>query len=249
MSGTKTIDKVLTVLKHLLMHGQGQDIDTLSSELDIPTATLYRHIAALEKQGLLQRQGKSDYLPGLFLAKRFEHERFCQQLRQAAHPHIEKLCNKLQLTAHLGIFEEDMVTYLVKSGPDDSELFTREDTQLDAYCSGLGKILLGALSPKQLDAYFNGDELPPLTDKTITDEKTLRKEIQRSSKRGYTVDDEEFEMGLFCIAAPILDRDGNVIAALSISSHSADHLGKCKNKRLRALRDTCKDISITLYGS
>ncbi|MEC8427494.1 MAG: IclR family transcriptional regulator C-terminal domain-containing protein, partial [Pseudomonadota bacterium] len=92
-------------------------------------------------------------------------------------------------------------------------------------------------------------ELPPLTDKTITDETALRKEIQRSKRRGYTVDNEEFEIDLFCIAAPILDRDGNTIAALSISSHSPDHLGKYKNRRLRALRDTCEEISITLYGS
>lgn len=248
MSGTKTIDKVLTVLKYLLVNGQGQDIDTLSRELDIPQATLYRHIAALEKQGLLKRQGKYDYLPGLFLVNRFEHDQFRQRLREAALPHIEELSGKLQLTAHLGVFEEDMVTYVVKCGPENSEFFTREDTQLDAYCSGLGKILLGALPPGQLDAYFNGDELPPLTEKTITDKQTLLKEIQRSRKRGYTLDDEEFEENLFCIAAPVLDNDGNIIAALSISSHSPDHLSRYKSKRIKALRKTCTDITEALYS-
>lgn len=247
MAETKTIDKALTVLKHLLSNNL-QDIQDLSDQLHIPQATLYRHIAALERQGLLRRLNKSEFSPGVFLLKRFDQEAFHRFLRGTALPIIDRLTQELQLTAHLGILEQDMVTYLIKSGPEQSDYFTREAAQLDAYCSGLGKILLGTLTPAELDNYFDGGQLPALTAKTITDESLLRKEIKASEKRGYSVDDEEFEEGLFCIAAPLFDNDGNVLAALSISSHSPSHLGSDKKKMLKTLRDTSSEITQLLYS-
>ncbi len=247
MAETKTIDKALTVLKHLLS-ARKQDVNALSQALDIPQATLYRHMAALERHGLVQRQGKSDFTPGLFLLQKFDQQKFHQLLRDKALSIIDGVTQTLELTAHLGVFEQDMVMYLIKSGPEKSDFFTREAAQLDAYCSAIGKILLGTLTADELDSYFEAGELPALTRKTMTDESLLRKEIAATKKRGYGVDNEEFEEGLFCIAVPLFDRDRNVLAAISISSHSPSHLSADKKKIIQILKGVSNDITNLLYS-
>ncbi len=247
MAETKTIDKALTVLKRLLSAPK-HDVNALSQTLGIPQATLYRHIAALERQGLVHRQGKSDFSPGLFLLQQFDQQKLHQLLRDKALPIIDGLTEKTGLTAHLGVFDQDMVMYLIKSGPEKSDFFTREAAQLDAYCSAVGKILLGTLSPNELDNYFEAGALPALTTKTITDESVLREDIAATKQRGYGLDNEEFEEGLFCIAVPLFDRDRNVLAAISMSSHSPSHLGENKNQMLQMLKEVSDEITCLLYS-
>lgn len=247
MAGTKAIDKALIVLKHILMSEEELRIVPLTEELGISQATLYRHIDALCRQGLIRRRGKSAYSAGFFLLTKYNKEEFHRRLADASRPIITALTLSMGLTTHLGVYDQDMVTYLVKSPAEGQELFTREATQLDAYCSGLGKVLLGTLSERELNSYFSAGQLPAITAKTFTDEDSIRQDIKAARERGYALDNEEFEENLFCIAVPVKDRDSTVIAALSASSGNPEHIGRQLESNVEALKKASDTITENLY--
>lgn len=248
LSGTKTIDKALLVLKKMLVGGQCCSAEQVAKSLDLPLATAYRHIAALERQGFLRRESKSTYTSGMFLLSTFDPEKFNALLTQAAQPVVESLADRLQLISHLGAFEKDMVSYLVKAGPEKDSIFTRESTQLDAYCSGLGKVLLANLSAPFANNYLTSGILPALTKNTITDVNILRQEMAAIRNQGYAIDNSEFDESLYCLAIPVIDRDSRVIAALSVSSRSSDIINGDKQKVFNLLQSAANNITKALYG-
>lgn len=248
MTGTKSIDKTLIVLKHLLAGSSGR-VDEIAEHLNMSLATLYRHIAALERSGLIFRKDRSSFSEGVFLLRKFNRTKFNALMRNCSRPAVIDLSKKLNLTVHLGVFEEDMVTYLLKTDVEGSDLFTRETTQLDAYCSGLGKVLLAGLPADELDRYFAIGKLPKITDATITNEHHLRAEIEKIRESGFAIDNQEFEEGLFCIASPIFDRDNQMLGALSVSSKIAEHVSENLKVTLKALVNAAERIQWSIYSN
>jgi IclR family pca regulon transcriptional regulator len=94
-------------------------------------------------------------------------------------------------------------------------------SRLPAYCTSMGRVLLGALSDDALDRALAGTKLVALTRHTVTDEKQLRKAIQADAKRGWSLVDQELEEGLRSISVPLRDSAGHVIAAMNISGQAA----------------------------
>lgn len=113
-----------------------------------------------------------------------------------------------------------MVTYLVKEHGGGPPVLTREMIQLEAYCSGIGKVLLAHLDDAARDAYLAAGPFVALTGKTTTDPDALRTVLGRIRAQGYAVDDAELEDDLYCLAVPVRGPGGEVLAALSASSRS-----------------------------
>ena len=94
---------------------------------------------------------------------------------------------------------------------------SRIGSRTKAHSCAVGKVLLADLSEDQLDEYAQQQGLPKLTERTLTDPARLKEHLKAVKKRGYAVDDEENERGIRCVAAPIRNESGRVIAATSIS--------------------------------
>jgi IclR family pca regulon transcriptional regulator len=94
-------------------------------------------------------------------------------------------------------------------------------SRLPAYCTSMGRVLLGALPDDALDRALAGTKLVALTRHTVTDAKQLRKTIQADAKRGWSLVDQELEEGLRSISVPLRDSAGHVIAAMNISGQAA----------------------------
>jgi DNA-binding IclR family transcriptional regulator len=92
---------------------------------------------------------------------------------------------------------------------------------LPAHCSGVGKLLLAHLEPSAIDAVLDQHGMPRLTPSTICDPALLHAELHRIRRDGVSFDREEVQVGLSCVAAPILDTDGIVVAAMSVSVPTA----------------------------
>lgn len=92
---------------------------------------------------------------------------------------------------------------------------------LPAHCSGVGKLLLAHLEPAEIDAVLDQHGMPQLTVATICDREALYAELHRIRRDGVAFDREEVQRGLSCVAAPIVDADGHVVAAMSISAPTA----------------------------
>jgi DNA-binding IclR family transcriptional regulator len=101
--------------------------------------------------------------------------------------------------------------------PSIMRMVTRPGLRLPLHCTAIGKVLLSGMDETGVDGVIRERGLPRFTKNTVTERKDLVKELEKIRREGMAVDREEREIGLKCIAAPILDSRARVIAAVSIS--------------------------------
>lgn len=239
--------KALQLLRHIIaLEGRPFDPEAYSRQSGIPVANLYRYLTALLQGGMLIRPTRAEYLPHPALLASLSWCTGPAVLKLIIRPHLEKLVAKLPAALHFGVMEAEMITYLVKVAPADVDLFTMEDMQLEAYCSGIGKVLLSALPKGDIEAYLSGGPFPGLTPHTITDPAQILREIETTARRGYGIDDREAHEGLVCLAVPVKSRQGKVVGAISAASMTLDLLGSGRKGALDHLRTTAKAIGAVL---
>ena len=111
-----------------------------------------------------------------------------------------------------------------------------------AHCTALGKVLL-AYNPEDTARVTGGGELPKLTPHTISDPEALKAELAKVRERGYALDDEEFHEGNFCVAAPVRNYRGTVVAAISVSLAKSRLEHEPQEKFVRAVLAGAETVS------
>jgi DNA-binding IclR family transcriptional regulator len=190
----------------------------LSKRANMPKASCHRLVQTLEEVGALTRGTHGRYRLGMMLSSLSRNVAANELLREVGSPILNDLAARRNLTLHLGVLEGGMVLYLTKVATRTSfPTHTRPGCYLEAYCSGLGKVLLSALQEEQLESFILDGDLVALTPNTITERSALRSELRQVRALGFAIDNCESRIDTYCIAVPIRDCDGNVIAAISAS--------------------------------
>ena len=205
----------------LLKAFRGPDELVTSAELSrragFPEASGYRLIQTLEAVGAVVRDGRGRYRPGFLLTSLGAKSTLPDLLSEASQEAIEDIATRFGATAHVGVLEHSMVTYVAKAAaPSSVPVPTRVGAQQEAYCSALGKVLLAALSETELASFLSEGDLVPLTERTITDPEAFRAEIERVRRTGFALDAGEAHPHLACVAVPVHDSRGEALAALSL---------------------------------
>jgi len=212
----RSVIKAFALLKSFRDPEEWVSSSELSRRAGLPEASGYRLMQTLEEIGAVARGPKGRYRTGPLLLSLSHNVTLGELLREASHPLMTELAFRLNLTTHLGVLEHGMVTYIGKVSPPGAfPVHTRVGAQLEAYCSGLGKVLLAALPDSEVESFLLDGELIALTPYTITSTSGLRTELKKVRLAGYAVDDREVEASMRCIAVPVRDREGRVVAALS----------------------------------
>jgi DNA-binding IclR family transcriptional regulator len=222
MSSSATLEKGLLLLDHLVRDQGRTAFAELAKQLSIPTSTAHRLLALLEERRLVVRVAKGRYRGGGALRDLADDTDLATILRHTARPFLQDLARQTGRTAHLGVLDDGMVTYLIKEQGGSAVLFTREGMQLEAYCSGIGKMLLSALAPSALEAYLADGPFVALTGNTVTDPERLREILADIRRQDYAFDDREVAEDLFCLAAPLRSRPERMVAAISLSGPAAN---------------------------
>lgn len=212
-----SIDRTLRLMIAISRDGGSVPLNAQAGRLGIPLSTAYRLARQLSLHGLVAPAARGHFGPGLVLAE-ITTTPSGEILAAAARAPMRKLARSRRATAHLGVFDGEMVTYLVKEHGGGPRLFTREGSQLEAYCSGLGKILLAASDEQRLESYLSTGPFIALTASTKVDPAAIHRDIDDARAWGYAIDDREVAEDVRCIAVPVRGRSGDVIAALSLSS-------------------------------
>lgn len=220
---TASLEKAVGLLRAIARAGGNASVAMLAAEAGLAPSTAHRLAASLEHQGLIIREKRGHYHIGPTVRELAASAEPRALLARFGRPHLQRLARQHKKTAHLAVFEGDMVTYLAKAHARASRILTIEGAQLEAYCSGLGKVLLAHLPRAERDRYLAEGPFPRLTATTITEPDALRAELDHIRKRGYALDNEEIIDGLKCVAVPILDAQGRAEAALSVSGPAADY--------------------------
>ncbi len=156
-------------------------------------------------------------------------------LPEIAEPHLERLAAEVRESSSVSVLDGDEIVYVGRVPTSRiMRVSINVGTRFPAHATSMGRVLLAALAPDELDAYLARAELRALTERTITDPAVLRAELDRIRTQGWALVDQELEEGLRSIAAPIRDRDGHVVAAVNVSAHAS-----------RASPETVKDTLLT----
>lgn len=205
----------------MIAEGATRSVTSIARDLGVPVATAHRQVASLISDGYLARQGRGFHVAGPRLLRLLSHLDEKQVIANCAAPVLHRLAGNLRCVVQLGTLEGDMVTYRIKTGEGAGDLFTRVGMQLEAYCSGIGKVLLAWMPAGDREAYLATGPFPALTTRTITTSAALARELAQVREQGHAVDDGEIADGLQCMAVPIRSPDGRVLAAISASRSAA----------------------------
>jgi IclR family transcriptional regulator, pca regulon regulatory protein len=164
---------------------------------------------------------------------------------QVVHPYLAELADLSQESCSAATLDGTEVVYVARV-PSRRVMAVNLSVgaRVPAYATSMGRVLLAGLRPDQLDRYFAAVSLTPLTAGTVTDEAALRAILAEVREQGWSAVDEELEPGLCSIAAPVHDRDGDVVAALTICSH-AGRVGveQLRDEFLPPLLHSAKQVS------
>lgn len=173
---------------------------------------------------------------------------YSAQIDEVLQPHLRELVAKFGDASSVGTLEQRDVIYIAHNSVQRARRAAAVvGARYPACATSLGRVLLAGLSDGELDRYFDGLVIEPLTSKTIVDPVQLREEIERVRRDGYSTTVDQLDYGITALAVPIRALDGRTIAALNTSGYSgmvdADFLIA---NRLPELRATASRIANAL---
>jgi len=211
-NGTQAVDRAAQLLIQVV-HGGPVTFSELNANSGLAKSTTSRLLMALERNGLVQRDGRGGFRPGEVFVSYAWRSGAEAGLITVAQPFLDRLGQATGETINLGVASRGMVEQIAQV--DSTYLIGGTNwvgLSVPLHCAALGKVLLA----------HDAAELPPgrlvrRTGNTITSREALRVDLAEVRRRGYAVTNEELEPGLVAVAAPVY-RDGNtVVAALSVS--------------------------------
>ncbi len=220
----------------------------LSRRANLPTASGYRLIQTMEGIGVLTKGKRGQYRPGMLLLSISRGVPLLDLLRDTSKPILANLAVSLDLTTHLAILENGMVTCIGKYCSATSfSLHTRVGTQLEAHGSGLGKVLLAGMDRDEAETFIAGGPLVALTPYTITSTVRLGQELEAVRSCGFAIDDRESHLRTRCLAVPVKDSHGRVIAAISAGDEPGRMTASREVKIRQALFEAAARLQDALY--
>ena len=241
----KVLDKSLSVLELLLRQDSDMNITEMSEKLGFYPSTTHRILDTLKYWGYVEQDSHTQkYQLGLKALELGMTKLHKMDLVREATPYLKELVNQYNETVHLGALEKKEVMYLAKKESSQTiRMISYVGKRAPLHCTALGKVLLSYLPEEERRKILEGKQLPRLTERTITDKEELEKNLEQVKKQGFALDNEENEKDVCCMAVPIRNYQGTVIAALSISRPSF-RMYKNKQKDLeKALIEIGEKIS------
>jgi IclR family transcriptional regulator, KDG regulon repressor len=216
--------KILECLSHERSFGITEltrKVSESSNGLRMNKSTVYRFLASLKGMGFVRQDPETDRYSltlKLFEVGAAALERL--ELWQEAEPVLKQMSQLTGETVHLATLEENRIVYIGKIESMKTlrvSMMSRVGKTAPTYCTGLGKVLLACQPPEQAREILGTEKLIRLTPRTITRRADLERELAAVREQGYAIDDEEHELGVRCVAAPVRDNRGEVCAAVSVS--------------------------------
>lgn len=245
----KSLDRAMEVFE-FLSEAQGKSLAMISSEMGQSAATVYRILVTLEGRGLVEFDpneqlwyiGAQAFVIGARFLRR-------TSLVDRARPILRKLMEKTGETANLGIEREGAVLFISQVETHATiRAFFPPGTLSPMHASGVGKALLAQMDEDRLDRILTAQRFERFTKYTLTDLGHLRENLIEVREVGYSVDDEEKNLGMRCIAAPVFDVSDEAVAGISVSG-PISRVGEGDVSHLsRAVKDAAQALSLAIGG-
>ena len=242
------IDRAAQILDCFGFDHQELSVSEIGAKARLHRSTAHRILMALEYNDLIQQNTENGkYRLGIKLF-RLGHQAVSHlNLREICRPFLTRIMDETKETVHLAVLDEDQVLYLDKvEGPHALRMPSRVGRRIPTYCTSLGKAMLSCLDDQEVKNIFRDQVLRPCTANTIKTLNQLLADLRMIRKRGYSIDNEEIEIGLRCVGAPIRDYTGAMVGAISVAAPSARLSGQKIHTIGKLVVTTAEEISIKL---
>lgn len=237
------LERAHKVLKLIAEYPGKLKLTDICRQLSISKSTLFSLLNTMEQLHWIKKSESDTYSLGVHFGM-MGHAFFSQfdlvdYFKQEAHGVRDRLNESVQLA----VLEGDHIVYMAKmEAPTPVQMVSGPGVRFPAHATGLGKVLLAALSDERIDELYPDEKLPSITPYTLTTKTDLKKELDMIRQNGYAIDKEEGVVGFCCAAAAVKRSDGTVHAAVSVSM-PAHHWDEKKDLAIQEIRRLANRLS------
>lgn len=215
----QSVDRALSILEVLSDYEEGMGITEISSKIDLHKSTVHRLLLTLIKKGYVEQNPNTNkYKLTLKLFELGNKSIEKMDIRAVAKPYLQQLKELTNEVVHLVVREGAEIVYIDKVESENKiRMHSRIGTKSPMYCTSVGKAIMAYLPEEDVENIWQAIEIRRFTEYTITDLKVMKETLKRIREEGYALDEEENEIGIRCIGAPIFNHTGEVCGAISIS--------------------------------
>jgi len=244
----QSVDRALQILECFSKKNTELGVSQITNLLGLHKSTTFGLMATLENRGYLkQNTENSKYRLGMKLFELGKTVEDDMNLKESSHHYLKELVDKYQETAHLAVLDGNEILYIDKvEGEQAIRMNSQVGKRRPLYCTGVGKAILAFMSEDKVARILSNIDFCKYTSHTITELQGLQEELCNIRKEGYCIDDEEIEVGLNCVAAPIIDFNGEAIASISIAGPTIRMTQKKSNFIAKDIKEIAAKISETL---
>ncbi|MEJ2709338.1 MAG: IclR family transcriptional regulator [Anaerolineales bacterium] len=244
-----TLLRGLSILSLFSQNTPTLSLTEIATATAINKTSAFRVVNTLEKAGYLVRDAETKrYRPGIRVLQLGFAALANLELRQTARPFLERLSQAVGETVSLSVLDGMELIYIDRvRNRQIVGVVLGLGSRLPAHCASMGKAMLAHLPLEELDLRLSQSPLKACTSNSIIDREAFLAELEKVRRQGFATNDEELEMGLRAVAAPVWDRSGQVVAAVNITGSAA--MISCQrllDDLAPAVTQTAKEISRAL---
>lgn len=238
------LERAINILELISGSDTKYTVTEICSMLDLPKATVFTTMSTLENYNIVRKDssGKFQIGPKLFqlgMAYASNHS-----ITDLAKPYMKKLMETTGYTVHLGVLHEKHIMYIAKEEPNNFIRFsTYPGLKAEIHLTALGKAIAAYISEKEIDDIIESVGLKKATENTITTAKGFKESLKLVRDKGFSIEEEEGEVGVRCIAAPIINARYHTPTAISITAHISQLKKHQYNEIGELVRSTAQEIS------
>ncbi len=240
-----SVRRAIEVLDLLARKG-ALGVRAVATHLDLPVGSVHRLLQDLAEENVVDRNEEGNWRLSYRLLQITELQLDNIQLPRLARPFCETIAETTRETVNVNVLSGPHCVCVDKvRGTEGMQLDFRIGTRSPLHCGGSAKAIL-AFQPDSVIERVVGEQLTGYTPNTITSPDELKAELARVRKRGYSIDDEELVMGIWCVGMPIVDRTGKAVGAISITGPTHKAVGPDVQPLVDMLANACSQVSRTL---
>ncbi|HZG60084.1 MAG TPA: IclR family transcriptional regulator [Anoxybacillus sp.] len=244
----KSVSRALDIINIVSSEKNGLGVTEIAKQMDINKSSVYRILSTLVQYGYMEQDEEtSRYKLGYKFLELSSKLLESIDLRKEAKPYLQELEKETNEVIHLVVYDQGEVIYIEKlEGTETLRMHSKVGKRAPMHCTAVGKAILAHLPSNVVLDILKRKGMPRHTDKTITDQDEFLKELAQVKQKGYALDLEENEYGIRCIAVPIFDHLGKVIAAVSVSGPTIRMTDERIEQLQARMRQIGKQISARL---
>jgi IclR family pca regulon transcriptional regulator len=226
----QAVERTFAVIRVFGQERRRLSLSEVAEATGLSRGTVRRFLLTLEAQDYLGRDGRQFYLRPKVLDLGYAYLS-SMTLWDVAKCHMERLVRQVQESSSASVLDGTDIVFTVRV-PSKRIMSVQVEvgTRFPAHATSMGRVLLAHLEPGALDGYFSKVAPEQFTPRSVTGEAELRAILKEVAEQGWCLLDEELEIGVRSLAAPLHDARGNVVAAMNVCAHA----GRVSADRLRA---------------